>query len=516
MNDGMDIRYDDFRLLESYFFSLAFIIFPISQRPGKRKKEKEEIIMGKRFPSLQIATALILIVSLCLPASSARATSPVDYTAWNDQGIVYTAPSGNAYYPSVLYDADGFGAHSPLFKMWYSDGNGNVYLVTSTTGLSWGTPAALTGLSGGGELPHHVQVLYNAECFGASPCSGSTAKYRIWYWGQKGNYTIDVLLTAESADGLAWTNAQSLTQSATSPLITGISTDWNYGTYGPVYLFYQASATNTGTNPWSYSYIMYYDAATGSSEVTGLAYSADGVFWTRYGTTPVLDKGAGDAWDCDDASYGTVYHDEAGFHYWYSGAGTPDGSGGCLDTPLVKGIGYAGSTDGLSWTKSSQPIFHVSQGVSYRSQRVYTPAVVDDGSGTLKMYYTAVGGDGIKKIALALLTVPVNHPPTIDQTDPVAVTMSENGSPHPFSLSLSATDPDGDALTWTISSPASNGTANTTAGTGTSNSIQYSPNPNYAGSDSFIVQVSDGRGGVDTVTVNVTILYVYYFPLVFR
>jgi len=30
-------------------------------------------------------------------------TSAQNYTAWSDQGIIYTAPTGSAYYPSVIF-----------------------------------------------------------------------------------------------------------------------------------------------------------------------------------------------------------------------------------------------------------------------------------------------------------------------------------------------------------------------------------------------------------------------------
>jgi hypothetical protein len=35
--------------------------------------------------------------------------------------------------------------------------------------------------------------------------------------------------------------------------------------------------------------------------------------------------------------------------------------------------------------------------------------------------------------------------------------------------------------------------------------IGYEPTHNYTGLDSFVVQISDGQGGFDTITVNVTI-----------
>ncbi len=43
------------------------------------------------------------------------------------------------------------------------------------------------------------------------------------------------------------------------------------------------------------------------------------------------------------------------------------------------------------------------------------------------------------------------------------------------------------------------------SGTGASQVIGYTPTADYNGSDAFDVQVSDGNGGIATITVNVTI-----------
>lgn len=343
-------------------------------------------------PSLAVTVAAAVVVGFALPT---RQASAADYTAWHDVGIVYSAPSGSAYYPSVIFEASGFGSGAPLFKMWYSDGNGNAFLTTSSNGDTWGPPTGLTGLDG---HAHHVQVLYDAGCFGASPCGPSTVKYKIWHWDISADvYSISAIAYAESADGVSWANHQAVTQDSSNPLVTGAGTGWNRGTYGPVYLFYQAGAGNSGTDPWGYRYVMYYDATDGSFEFTGLAYSTDGLHWVAYSGNPVLQGEATAAWDCSDNAYGTVLRDAAGFHYWYSGAG------GCQDHPLVEGIGYASSSDGEHWAKSvTNPIFHISQGVSYRNARVYTPAVVRDGMGVLRMYYSALAqGDDVKRIGLA-------------------------------------------------------------------------------------------------------------------
>ncbi len=80
-----------------------------------------------------------------------------------------------------------------------------------------------------------------------------------------------------------------------------------------------------------------------------------------------------------------------------------------------------------------------------------------------------------------------NHSPVITESDPQAVTMSEDGAPTPFNLTLHATDVDvSDTLTWSISTPAGNESA-TASGTGALKVIGYTPTGNYNGSDSFVV-----------------------------
>jgi hypothetical protein len=213
---------------------------------------------------------------------------------------------------------------------------------------------------------------------------------------------------AESADGITWSNDQTLTQDAAHPIITGHSPDWNTGSYGPVFLFYQPGAPNSGTSPWGYRYVMYYDGTTGSQESIGLGHSSDGKQWAAALPNPVLAHSSNPAdWDSNFASFGSVLRDAAGFHLWYSG-----GQNGTNE-----GIGYATSLDGIVWTKSaSNPIYHVGPTApSYRVGRVYTPDVIRAGAGQLRMYYSGspiASGSGLR-ICLAtnssvpLTTVPV-------------------------------------------------------------------------------------------------------------
>lgn len=134
----------------------------------------------------------------------------------------------------------------------------------------------------------------------------------------------------------------------------------------------------------------------------------------------------------------------------------------------------------------------------------YTPAPTF--TGTEVFTYTI--DDGTGRVATATVTVSVddiNFAPAITEGDSTSVTMDEDGAPTAFDLTLHASDPDGDTLTWSIQSQATHGTA-AAGGTGTVKSIGYTPAPNYNGSDSFVVQVSDGLGSVDQIMVNVTIM----------
>lgn len=133
----------------------------------------------------------------------------------------------------------------------------------------------------------------------------------------------------------------------------------------------------------------------------------------------------------------------------------------------------------------------------------YVPALNYNGSDS---FVVRVSDGIISDTILVNITITaVNDLPVITEGTSVAVTMSENSSPLAFNLTLHASDVDaGDILTWSIVTPASDGTASA-SGVGVSKTIGYSPADNFSGSDSFVVQVSDGHGGTATIAVNVTV-----------
>lgn len=86
-----------------------------------------------------------------------------------------------------------------------------------------------------------------------------------------------------------------------------------------------------------------------------------------------------------------------------------------------------------------------------------------------------------------------NQPPVINEGGEISVVMDQNGSPQPFDLTLTASDPEGSPLQWSVLSLPNDGQVSieTVPGGGSAH-IDYSPRLNYSGSDQFWIQVSDG------------------------
>lgn len=175
--------------------------------------------------------------------------------------------------------------------------------------------------------------------------------------------------------------------------------------------------------------------------------------------------------------------------------------------------------DTLTWKIRTPPVAgtaSVSATPTGASQAIgYTPSTGFIGDDTFVVEVNDGNGASDPFVVGVMVQAGPNNAPVITQGGSVAVTMSENGDPTPFSLTLNATDADNDLLTWSIQTPATNGVAAVSATpTGMSQAISYTPNVDFNGSDNFVVRVSDGNGGSDAVTVNVTVQPVVSFQCV--
>ena len=121
----------------------------------------------------------------------------------------------------------------------------------------------------------------------------------------------------------------------------------------------------------------------------------------------------------------------------------------------------------------------------------YTPNLNFNGVDTFK--YIVSDGLNSSTGMVTVTVTPINDPPVADDQ---SVTTQEDTS---VLITLTASDVDGDTLTYSTTSP-SNGQL-----TGTAPNLTYTPDPNFNGNDSFTFNVNDGLVDSNTATVSITV-----------
>lgn len=131
-------------------------------------------------------------------------------------------------------------------------------------------------------------------------------------------------------------------------------------------------------------YMMWYHGDDGSIRNIGLATSSDGISWTKYTGNPVLSPGTGSDWDVKDVEAPTVIFDGNTYKMWYAG----------MNSSNDIQIGYAYSTDGITWQKYvNNPVLMVSSNATdWDGHYVRNPEVYFDGM-IYHMWFTGLGGD---------------------------------------------------------------------------------------------------------------------------
>ena len=110
---------------------------------------------------------------------------------------------------------------------------------------------------------------------------------------------------------------------------------------------------------------------------------------------------------------------------------------------------------------------------------------------------TSLDGTATKVVSITITGTDGNHPPT---TTGQSVSGNEDT---PIPGQLTASDVDGDTLTYALALNGAPAHGNVTINA--DGSYSYTPAANYNGQDSFTYQVSDGHGGTATATVSLTI-----------
>lgn len=124
--------------------------------------------------------------------------------------------------------------------------------------------------------------------------------------------------------------------------------------------------------------------------------------------------------------------------------------------------------------------------------------------GTLTLSFTLT--DPVGNVGIAITDTVVkqyNDAPVITEGASVVVVMSEDADPTAFSLTLNATDPENETLSWSVTGAAANGIASA-SGSGNSQVINYTPSANFNGNDSFTVTVTDNNA-LDPLTDSIVV-----------
>ncbi|MCK6526763.1 hypothetical protein L6R50_04140 [Myxococcota bacterium] len=186
-------------------------------------------------------------------------------------------------------------------------------------------------------------------------------EYKMYYRGGEAAANQAVGL-ATSPDGIDWTH---------------------FGTTAVFDLVGQTWESNGISAPWvvrepldeTWPYKLYYHAKEpDGSRSIGLAVSADGISWTRWGTAPIVSHGDPGTYDEKNAHAPTVVPGGLGtWHMWYSAKTDDD----------VYSIAYATSEDlGYTWTKfEANPIFAAAPVGEWDAGRITHPSILPRGSG---------------------------------------------------------------------------------------------------------------------------------------
>lgn len=277
------------------------------------------------------------------------------------------------------------------YKMWYTCGGFNyppdtlmrsrICYATSTDGISWdkytANPVLDISYSGAWDSlgVETVSIIIDED-------ASASERYKMWYAGQYFNSFRYEIGYAFSPDGINWT------KHSNPVLAVGDSTEWDNGFLeGPTVI------KDAGIyKMWYCGYDVTVDGSgTDGKANLGYATSTDGINWIKYAGNPIITTGI-NSWDSIYVQDPHVIKEGSEYRMWYGG--------GSNDTYYDQQVGYATSTDGISWVKSPlNPVLTRGNSGDWDEILSSFPSVINDG-GNYKMWYTGRNVDPLPVASL--------------------------------------------------------------------------------------------------------------------
>ena len=267
------------------------------------------------------------------------------------------------------------------YKMWYTGLHvgpwPEIGYATSSNGRTWTKYGANPVLTKGAPGDWDDE--------GVGSCcviKENDTSYKMWYTGTPDSSfgAIPAIGYATSSDGITWTKQGKVFQGTDAWEAAGVLSP---------------SVMKEGS-----TYKMWYsgradDGGIGSLQI-GYATSPDGIAWTRDPGNPVLAKGGVGDWDERGIGVGTVIREDSTYMVWYTGY---KGHG---ESEIEVAIGYASSSDGISWSNRSRVL---TKGAGWETNGVGAPWVTYS-SRTYRMWYSGLDTNFDSTLGYASYTEP--------------------------------------------------------------------------------------------------------------
>ncbi len=303
---------------------------------------------------------------------------------WSKDPANPVLPVGAGYMSSGVAPAAAIrSANPPNFRLWIAGFNGATWSVgyhTSNNGVAWADGnggAAVLGLGAGGKF----------DSQGVRPGSVilDGATYRMWYSGS-GSDGITRIGYATSPNGITWTRQnggdQVLNPGGPGGFDSGgVAYPSVIKAANGTFMMWYAGLINNTANLWQ----------------IGLASSANGIAWTRLNASkPVLPLG-GTGFDKGGLYAPEVLREGNLYRMWYVGISA-------AAIPVYE-VGFADSTDGIVWRRSTAPVLNVGAAPAFDELGLREIAVVRDAN-QYRMWYA--GADATTMLQGGYATAPAD------------------------------------------------------------------------------------------------------------